>query len=152
MRFLCFIVLLLSMPAFAQEKLEDWPEGSAMHTGLLARQEHDEDMKTLTQQHKALLALIRKNASDISYMEDAVNKMHRAWLRYYPEECWVVGAMPEAGGSWPSAYATICEAEAMRERIGKVESVIKCIQKLPEEERMDGQNECVQPLLLVARP
>lgn len=152
MRFLFFIALLLSTPAYAQEKLEDWPEGSAMHTGLLAQGERDSDLKILTQKNKELLALIRKNASDLSYMEDAVNKMHEAWLKYYPEECWVVGAMPEAGGGWPSAYAALCEAEAVRQRIGKVKAAIKCINTLPEGERMDGQNECVQPLLLVARP
>lgn len=134
------------------DRLECWPEGSAMHTGLLLVQRQKTIEKTLEHSHRELLSLVSATKSaDGSYGTDgrlleALKTQQIAWLKYRSEECELVGSLTGAGGTWPSTYANKCDVNHAELRIRRVRSAIRCIEKLPGDKRIFEQNNCLQQL------
>ncbi len=140
--------MLFTIPnkSVAQDEITDWPEGSAMHTGLLYKKTHDDSKKSLEKKHKQLIKIVTKNSPDDSRLINAIKAQHIAWLKYYATECEIIGALSGAGGSWPSTYAMGCQANLMDQRLRLVSSAINCINKIPSDKQQSEQNGCLYQL------
>lgn len=152
--YIVFLMILIPLAAFAETKCTDrpecWPEGSAMHTGLLKAQQQKQVEKRLAREHDALIQLVASAASDKALVDErllaALKTQQAAWLKYRTEECELVGALTGAGGTWPSTYANKCAANHTEQRLRRVRSATRCIQKIPTEQRLFTQNNCLQQL------
>jgi uncharacterized protein YecT (DUF1311 family) len=156
------IVALFLVPAiaFAQaerpERPEDWPEGSSMRTGLLLVEKQKKTEKVLASKHKELVQLVSKaTSSDGKIQADerlvaALRTQQSAWLKYRVEECELIGSLSGAGATWPSTYANECEANLTDQRLRRVRSALRCIEKLPMDKRLYDQNTCLYQLAPLA--
>ncbi|KHL69035.1 hypothetical protein SF06_23710 [Pseudomonas flexibilis] len=156
------LLLLTALPTlgFAQDctdRAECWPEGSAMHTGVLLA----EELRTLDEElavaHKALIEQVgAAPVTDETPQPDgmltrALRDQQKAWLRYRAGECQLIGALTGAGGSWPSAYATDCELSLGQQRLEDVQAARECINAISEQDRIFEQGECLRDLAPMAR-
>ena len=140
--------------AFAQVKCTDkpecWPEGSAMHTGLLLVEKKKSAEMTLASKHEELIKLVSSSSSNGITADErlltALKTQQVAWLKYRTEECELIGSLTDAGGSWPSTYANECEANHTQLRLRRVRSAISCIEKISLDKRIFEQNRCLQQL------
>lgn len=153
--FLSVLVLALISPtAFAEVECTDrpecWPEGSAMHTGLLLVQQQQAVEKLLASKHDELIKLVSSSSSGGIPVDErlmtALKTQQAAWLKYRAEECELIGSLTGAGGTWPSTYANKCEVNQSEHRLRRVRSAIRCIEKIPLEKRLFEQNNCLQQL------
>jgi len=139
--------------AFAEEctdRPECWPEGSAMHTGLLLVEQQRAAEASLQRKHKELVKLVGSSSSGEVKADErllaALQTQQLAWLKYRTEECELVGSLTGAGGSWPSTYTNQCEVNHTQQRLRRVQSAIRCIKRSPEDKRLFAQNDCLQQL------
>ncbi|MGM8229078.1 lysozyme inhibitor LprI family protein [Cellvibrio sp. ARAG 10.3] len=138
------------------DRPECWPEGSAMHTGLVMAEKRRKISHQLETKHAELIALLAAspdhggNVNPDSRIISALKKQQPAWEEYTTEECELIGSLTGAGGSWPSTYATRCKLNLMEERLRRINSSIKCIQKIPLEARWMDQSSCLQQLAPLA--
>lgn len=132
------------------DRPECWPEGSAMQTGLLLVQQQQQTEKLLASKHDELIKLVSSSASGEIHADErllaALKTQQAAWLKYRDEECELVGSLTGAGGTWPSTYANRCEVNHTEQRLRRVRSAIRCIQKISPEQRLFEQNACLQQL------
>jgi len=134
------------------DRPECWPGGSAMHTGLLLLENLKSIEKVLASKHEELLNLVSAaTSSDGKFHTDerllaALTAQQFAWLKYRDDECELIGSLTGAGGTWPSTYANKCQVNLTEQRLRRVRSAIRCIKKIPNEERLYGQNTCLQQL------
>jgi uncharacterized protein YecT (DUF1311 family) len=163
MRILTLIIpILISMSAivFAQTECSDrpecWPEGSAMRTGLLLVEKLEKVERILASRHKELVGLVSAaSSSDGKILADqrlvmALKTQQTAWLKFRADECELIGSLSGAGGSWPSTYATMCAVNLTEQRLRRVKSAIRCIEKIPKEKRLYEQSSCLQQLAPLA--
>jgi len=150
------LLALSSIPALAlgevqcSDRPECWPEGSSMHTGLLLVQKQNAAEKLLASKHEELIELVSSSSTeeievDVGLLA-ALKTQQAAWLKYRTEECELVGSLTGAGGTWPSTYANKCEVNHTDQRLRRVRSAIRCIEKIPKEKRFFEQNNCLQQL------
>jgi uncharacterized protein YecT (DUF1311 family) len=153
--FLSVLVLALVSPiVFAEiectDRPECWPEGSSMHTGLLLVQQQKVVEKLLASKHDDLIKLVSSSSSSGIPVDGrllaALKTQQAAWLKYRAEECELIGSLTGAGGTWPSTYANKCELNHSEQRLRRVRSAIRCIEKIPLEKRPFEQNNCLQQL------
>lgn len=153
--FLSALMLALMTPvAFAEVECTDrpecWPEGSAMHTGLLLIQQRQAVDKLLAGKHAELVKLVSSSSSAGIPVDGrllaALKTQQVAWLKYRSEECELIGSLTGAGGTWPSTYAIKCEVNHSGQRLRRVRSAIRCIENIPLEKRSFEQNNCLQQL------
>lgn len=151
------LILGLNLPpslVFAEVECSDrpecWPEGSAMHTGLLLAKQQKQIENALATKHNELIKLVVSAKSGEAQADDrlvaALKTQQLARLKYRSDECELVGSLTGAGGSWPSTYANRCEVNHTEQRLRRVRSAIRCIQKLSPEKRLFEQNTCLQQL------
>jgi uncharacterized protein YecT (DUF1311 family) len=150
------LILCLASAAGAENKCTDlpecWPEGSAMHTGLLLVQRQRIVEQRLERNHAQLITLVSSAKSDDGTVVtderllEALKTQQVAWLRYRNEECELIGSLTGAGGGWPSTYASRCNLNHAEQRDRRVRSAIRCIERLPGETRLFDQNNCLQQL------
>ena len=123
-----------------------------MHRGLTLVQEQAIVEKKLKREHLVLLKLLSSAKSpDGSYGTDerlmeALKTQQSAWLKYKSEECELIGSLTGAGGSWPSTFANQCEVNHVEQRIRRVRSATRCVEKIPMGKRIFEQNNCLQQL------
>ena len=123
-----------------------------MHTGLLLVQRQKTVERALERSHHELLSLVSATKSaDGSFGTDgrlieALKTQQAAWLKYKTEECELVGSLTGAGGTWPSTYANQCDVNHAEQRVRRVRSAIRCIERLPNDKRIFEQNNCLQQL------
>jgi uncharacterized protein YecT (DUF1311 family) len=148
------VLVFISPIAFAEVECTDrpecWPEGSSMHTGLLLVQQQKAVEKLLASKHDELIKLV-SSSSSVGIPVDgrllaALKTQQAAWLKYRVEECELIGSLTGAGGTWPSTYANKCELNHSEQRLRRVRSAIRCIEKFPLEKRLFEQNNCLQQL------
>ena len=145
---------LIPISAFAEVQCADrpecWPEGSSMHTGLLLVQQQSASEKLLANKHEELIKLVSSSSTEQIRVDErllaALKTQQAAWLKYRTEECELVGSLTGAGGTWPSTYANKCEENHTDQRLRRVRSAIRCIEKIPNEKRFFEQNNCLQQL------
>ncbi|HTO18133.1 MAG TPA: lysozyme inhibitor LprI family protein [Pseudomonas sp.] len=154
------VFALLPTLALAQDctdRAECWPEGSAMHTGLLLAEELAALDETLAQAHRALTEQVGsarvtdETPQDNSLLTKALREQQKAWLKYRSGECRLIGALTGAGGSWPSTYATDCELSLGQQRLEDVQAARECINAISEQDRIFEQGECLRDLAPMAR-
>ena len=149
-----FLATSIPLLAFAEVECTDrpecWPEGSSMQTGLLLVQQQQQTEKLLASKHNELLKLVASSVSGEIHADErllaALKTQQAAWLKYRTEECELVGSLTGAGGTWPSTYANKCEVNHAEQRLRRVRSAIRCVQKIPSEKRLFEQNTCLQQL------
>jgi uncharacterized protein YecT (DUF1311 family) len=153
---ICALWIALATPAAAQD--QEWPEGSAMHTGGLEVKRRDMAAATLAKLEAELL----RQLSEADLSPDAIRPDERliaalktqqaAWTRYRDDECGLAGALTGAGGSWPSTYAVRCEANLTELRVRRTRSAIGCMKAIPPSKRALDQSRCLYQLLPLAVP
>jgi uncharacterized protein YecT (DUF1311 family) len=149
-----FLLPALIFPALAMgqtpgqctDKPECWPEGSAMHTGLLLHQNQEKIEKQMGAKHAELVDLVSAVDAAHGRLVEALRSQQAAWAKYRSEECELIGALTGAGGSWPSTWAAQCTANHTDQRLRRIRSAITCIQKIPTDNRAFEQNRCLQQL------
>ena len=129
------------------ERPEDWPEGSAMRTGLLARQALDKLDRTIAARHAELANAVAAAGAD-SRLQAALKKQQAAWKKYVPEECELVGAATGAGGAWPSTYAVQCEVGLADQRAKRLQEALACVKK--NADAQDGIGDCLSAVAPLA--
>ncbi|MBK7685644.1 MAG: DUF1311 domain-containing protein [Rhodocyclaceae bacterium] len=152
--FLFLVFLVVPTIAFAEVQCTDrpecWPEGSSMHTGLLLVQQQNAAEKVLAGKHEELIKLVTTSSTEKIQVDErlvaALKTQQAAWLKYRTEECELVGSLTGAGGTWPSTYTNRCEVNHTDQRLRRVRSVIRCIERIPNEKRFFEQNNCLQQL------
>lgn len=131
------------------DRPECWPEGSAMHTGLMLVEKLEKADVILQREHEALVNLVAASGDPQGAdgrMISALKAQQAAWLQFRSSECELIGSLTGAGGSWPSTYANKCEVNLTDARIRRVDSAIKCIEKISKEDRRFGMSNCLQQL------
>lgn len=141
------------------ERPECWPEGSAMHTGLLRRQIEDKLQKQLQQRHEELVALIStKHVNNgTEYLDDrrlveAVQAQHKSWHEFKNHECELIGALSGGMSTWQSARAVECEMNLTSQRLKRTQHAIRCVKRIAPEERRFNQQSCLYQLAPLAVP
>jgi uncharacterized protein YecT (DUF1311 family) len=157
---LIFVITTTPVVAFVETECTDrpecWPEGSSMHTGLLLVEKQKTVQKVLEAKHEQLVKLVSATASsDAKFHTDerlveALKTQQSAWLKYRTDECELIGSLTGAGGTWPSTYANRCEVNLTEQRLRRVRSAIRCIEKIPTGKRLYEQNNCLQQLAPLA--
>ncbi|MEH6733678.1 MAG: lysozyme inhibitor LprI family protein [Shewanella sp.] len=138
------------------DRPECWPEGSAMHTGLTLVNSLNKASAQLKIKHDELIALLSDapnydgEKQPDSRVISALTAQQLSWSTYRSDECELIGSLTGAGGSWPSTYANRCEVNLTEERLRRVNSSIKCINKIPLEDRWMEQSRCLQQLAPLA--
>lgn len=123
-----------------------------MHIGLLLVEKLKTAEKALESSHNKLLRLVSAaKPADGSFGTDerllqALKTQQAAWLKYRNEECELIGSLTGAGGSAPSLYATRCEVNHTEQRIRRVRSAIRCIERSLNDKLNFDQNQCLQQL------
>ena len=121
-----------------------------MRTGLLLVQQQKAVEKLLAGKHEELIKLVAESSNGEIKVDErllaALKTQQAAWLKYRTEECELIGSLTGAGGTWPSTYANRCEANHTDQRLRRVRSAIRCIEKIPNEKRLFEQNTCLQQL------
>ncbi len=151
---LAFLTTLTPLLAFAEAECADrpecWPAGSAMDIGLSLVKQQQQTEKILANKHRELIKLVASSAEgkfDTSArVQAALKTQQAAWLKYRSEECELVGSLTGGGGSWPSTHANECEVNHTDQRLRRVRSAIRCIKRIPFENRLEKQNACLQQL------
>jgi uncharacterized protein YecT (DUF1311 family) len=150
------VALPVSLSVVAADQCTDrpecWPEGSSMRTGLLLVERQKTIEGALERSHNELLKLVSAaKSADGSFGTDgrllgALKSQQVAWLKYRSEECELIGSLTGAGGTWPSTYANQCDVNHAEQRLRRVRSAIRCIERLPNDKRIFEQNNCLQQL------
>lgn len=155
-----FVVALFPALTLAEDctdRAECWPEGSAMHTGLLLAEDLKALDEVLGEAHQALIDKVSsapvtdETPQDSSLLGKALRDQQKAWLRYRTGECRLIGALTGAGGSWPSTYATDCELSLGQQRLEDIQAAHACIDAISEQDRIFEQGECLRDLAPMAR-
>jgi uncharacterized protein YecT (DUF1311 family) len=166
MRSLLLSALLLISTSYAiaadiecSDRPECWPEGSAMHTGLLRRKSEDKLRKQLQQRHEELVALISTKhvQNGTEYLDDqrlveTVQAQHKAWHQFKDSECELIGALSGGASTWQSARAVECEMNLTTQRLKRTQHAIRCVKKIPPEDRQFNQQTCLYQLAPLAVP
>jgi uncharacterized protein YecT (DUF1311 family) len=158
MRKTCVVLLALSLlPLFAgaeeecSDRPECWPVGSSMHEGLVLVQRLNAVDKVLVARHDELVTLVSASSTEDRKVDErllaALKRQQSGWLKYRSDECELTGSLTGAGGTWPSTYANKCEVNLGEQRLHRVRSAIRCIEKIPRTDRIFKQNECLQSLV-----
>ena len=102
-------------------------------------QQQNSGEKLLASKHEELVKLVTSSSTEENRVDvrllDALKTQQAAWLKYRKEECELVGSLTGAGGTWPSTYAAKCEVNQTDQRLRRVRSAIRCIEKIPIDKR-----------------
>lgn len=166
MRSLAFIIIsalcVLTAQADAAEctdKPECWPEGSAMHTSGMHRRSELSLSKQLDKQHEKLISLISTTTTirNNVYLADerlveAVKDQQKLWESFLRSECELIGALSGGADQWKTAKAIECEENLTRQRLKRMRHAVRCVERIPSEERLHAQKECIFQLAPMAVP
>jgi uncharacterized protein YecT (DUF1311 family) len=120
-RYLFPTMLALPMLAFADyHRPEDWPEGSAMHTGRSAQVSLAAADKRLNEVYQKLLQSLPADEPD-NFQKKTLKEAQRAWITFRDAE----------GGvrMWKSAFDTACQSHLTEERVKRLEGLLPSYEK-----------------------
>ena len=138
------------------DKPECWPEGSAMNTALTLMANLGKKSSQLESKHNELITLLSASPDyngekqPDSQVISALNTLQVSWTKYRSDECQLVGFLSGGGGSWPLTSSIQCDVNLTEERLRRVNSAIKCVQKILVEKRWMEQATCIQQLAPLA--
>lgn len=154
MDFRAIALLLVIYGTAAASDDQAWPEGSAMEVGQSLAANRDYFAGLVERKQSELVALVTEGSTreiggrthSDERLVRALEGVHTAWLAYYAHECELIGALTGAGGSWPSTYAVQCQANLMYRRFRRLKFAVRCIERIPVEDRVHDLNQCLYQL------
>jgi uncharacterized protein YecT (DUF1311 family) len=106
------------------DRPECWPEGSAMHTGLVAKQELAAADKELNKVYARILKSLPKDEPD-NHPKKALVAAQREWTRYRDANCASIGEVSGGVRMWKSARTVLCEATMTQARVQELVRVFE---------------------------
>lgn len=120
----CLTLLSVPMLALADDhRPQDWPEGSAMHTGRTAQLRFAAADKQLNDTYQKLLKAMPEDEAD-HYPRKVVVEAQRAWIRYRDASCALHGELNGGVRMWKSAKAVLCKADTTEKRTAELEQLL----------------------------
>ena len=119
-------IALLVIPAIAladNHRPEDWPEGSAMHTGRSAQVSLAAADKRLNEIYQKLLRSMPADEPD-NFPKTALIAAQRAWIKFRDAECALVGETEGGVRMWKLAFDTACQSQMTEERVERLEKLL----------------------------
>jgi uncharacterized protein YecT (DUF1311 family) len=113
-------------------ELSQLPEGSAMHSGNIFEKKLLKNKSKLQERHDDLTKLL-SNSSNKNInpaIATTLKEQQNSWNKYITDECDLIGRLSGAGGLWQQVYAIKCENNLIENRITRINSAIKCINKI----------------------
>ena len=91
------------------------------------------------------------------YLEDqrlveAIQAQHKAWNQFKDSECELIGSLSTGASTWQSARAVECEMNLTSQRLKRTQHAIRCVKKIPAEERRFNRQTCLYQLAPLAVP
>ena len=121
---LAILIALIPICGIADShRAEDWPEGSAMHTGRKAQDRLAEADKQLNDAYRSLLRAMPKDESD-HYPRKALIAAQRAWISYRDAFCDLEGELGGGVRMWKSTFSTICLADLTEARTSQLREML----------------------------
>ncbi len=97
------------------DRPECWPDGSAMHTGLLAEEQLQKVDKELNTTYQRILKSLPPDEED-EYPKRALIAAQRQWVKYRDAECTSISESRGGVRMWKSANTRVCEADMTEKR------------------------------------
>ena len=115
------LVLALSSHAWladveCTDRPECWPEGSAMHTGLVAKQELATADKELNKVYARIIGGLPADEAD-NYPKKALVAAQREWIKFRDANCASIGEVSGGVRMWKSAATVQCETTMTQARV-----------------------------------
>jgi len=104
-------------------RAEDWPEGSAMHTGRLAQERLAEADSRLNAVYRQALAKVDL-VSDRPSLHKEFVEAQRAWIQFRDKYCAVEGRYTGGVQMWQSTYQVMCLARVTESRVQELERIV----------------------------
>lgn len=125
MRVFLIVGLMLPLAALADNdcKDEDWPEGSAMHAGCIARLEFATADRQLNEVYKNLLAVMPPDEPD-HYPKKTLVEAQRAWIKYRDASCALEAELTEGVRMWKSVNYVDCKARLTAKRTEELKALL----------------------------
>ena len=121
---LLLCLLVAPWPSLADNhRPEDWPEGSAMHTGRTAQRELAAADARLNAVYRQVMDSLPADGND-DYPRKTLRAAQRAWIAFRDAECALVGETRGGMRMWKSAFDTRCQAELTRARVARLEELL----------------------------
>lgn len=98
------------------DRPECWPEGSAMHTGLVAKQERAAADKELNKVYSRIISGLPADEAD-NYPKKALVAAQREWIKFRDANCASVGEVSGGVRMWKSASTVQCETTMTQARV-----------------------------------
>jgi uncharacterized protein YecT (DUF1311 family) len=121
----CALTLSWSGAAMSDShRAEDWPEGSAMHTGLLARERHadaDNQLNSVYRQALEKVGLLSNGPE----LRKRLTEAQRAWILFRDKHCAVEGDYMGGAPTWQSTYTVMCLARTTEQRVKELEAIVQ---------------------------
>ncbi|KPF69599.1 hypothetical protein IP84_04660 [beta proteobacterium AAP99] len=76
----------------------------------------------------------------------ALIEQQRTWRAARVADCELAGLLTQAGGSWPHAWAAVCELRLAQQRLQRIDNALACIARAPEKSRELEYTGCVERL------
>ena len=126
LRYLILASLIVPATGLADHhRPEDWPEGSAMHTGLTAKLELVAADERLNRVYEQLMrALPEDDLEGDHYPKKTLREAQRAWIRFRDAECALRGETEGGMRMWKSAFDTMCQSELTQARVERLEELL----------------------------
>jgi uncharacterized protein YecT (DUF1311 family) len=126
MRWLCALLLTLSRCDGAiadSHRAQDWPSGSAMHTGRLAEEKYADADKRLNVVYRQALDKVNV-VPDGSDLRKRLIEAQRAWVAFRDKHCAVEGAYMGGASTWQGAHQISCLARITGTRTQELEEIV----------------------------
>ncbi|MFQ6371755.1 lysozyme inhibitor LprI family protein [Shewanella sp. YIC-542] len=137
------LMFALPLTVQAQDKSQ-WPEGSAMHTGLTQKELlENKQAKASELVGKIRTTLQQQLPRNGQYLADLLQEQQGKWLSYVDATCMLVGQMTGAGGSWPSVYALNCASNMADQRLFKLTNTLQCMKRHAKHQRRYEIPDCL---------
>ena len=106
-------------------RAQDWPEGSAMHTGRTQQARLAVADKELNSVYQALLKAMPEDKPD-DYPKRTLIAAQRAWIPYRDATCNHAGESTGAVRMWKSTHTTTCLADMTQARTKELRNMLAC--------------------------
>lgn len=111
----------------------------------------DDALRVLKRLDAQLLGLV-VGGDDRFGLAATLHAQQKAWRTYMVSECELVGMLVDAGSPWQAVRAVRCEANLSEQRVLRARAAIRCVQRLPEDQRPLEQGTCLYQLAPMAVP
>lgn len=147
---LAALLLAFAGPSAVAEEAKGSGVG-ANDVGEIEATRRDNALRMLTRLDAKLLGVV-VGGDDRFGLSASLRAQQKAWSTYMISECELVGMLVDAGSPWQAVRAVRCEANLSEQRVVRVRAAIRCVQRLPEDQRRLEQGTCLYQLAPLAVP